>query len=172
MISYFTVHSKADMSLLNLLHGTKNWNSRRKKRICSEVLVRVRGVHGVSPCDLFNSSKPQTPKTTSAVRYHFTAVLQETCVSQHHNKELEDSIGVKFYCPYQLLHLDYGEDDESCRHWCDLHCFCAFPWKWLLVVLCLLFWLKSPLIQLLFVLLGIVNAGDCTQATYPQRSLP
>ena len=55
MRCYFKVHSKADISQLNLLQRTKNWKVEKrtkcKKRICSEVSVNstVWGIHGVSP---------------------------------------------------------------------------------------------------------------------------
>ena len=49
------MRSKADISQLNLPHGTDNYKSVKteklkcKKRICLEVTVKVWGIHVVSP---------------------------------------------------------------------------------------------------------------------------
>jgi len=48
------VRSKADVSQLNLPHGNNNYKiksvkQKNENRICSQVTVKVRGIHVVSP---------------------------------------------------------------------------------------------------------------------------
>ena len=55
MTCYFNMRSKADIKTVSLIYcmepTTKKWKRRTKKqkRICSEVLVTVWGIHVVSP---------------------------------------------------------------------------------------------------------------------------